>query len=217
MKAGARAVVDWRRVAVLVLFVLSALAFALAPLALPDGYDWVSQTTSEAAAQGVEGAWAARFGFLFFGFGVLALALVLGSVWGRWGGAAFAAFAVLMIATAAFSDRPWEDEAPFDRTEDLLHSATATGMGFAFAIGVVAVAVRRQGPWPPRRALDIAAVSASVVIPLSMSVAPDYAGLLQRAMFLIVYSWFATEALFTVSPLESSMALPASDGPGGER
>jgi hypothetical protein len=36
-------------------------------------------------------------------------------------------------------------------------------------------------------------------------------------MFLIAYSWFATEALFTVSPLESSMALPASDGPAGER
>lgn len=37
---------------------------ALAPLALPESYSWIELGTSESAAQGVEGAWVARAGFV---------------------------------------------------------------------------------------------------------------------------------------------------------
>jgi hypothetical protein len=38
---------------------------------------------------------------------------------------------------AAFSHRPWLPHVQFDRFEDLLHSASATGVGLAFAGGVI--------------------------------------------------------------------------------
>lgn len=59
------------------LFVVSAVCLATAPLLLPSSYSWVVQTTCESAAQGVEGAWLARMGFLLWGFvlGVLGVML----------------------------------------------------------------------------------------------------------------------------------------------
>ena len=109
------------------------------------------------------------------------------------------AFGVLMVATAAFSHRPWENAAPFDATEDLLHSIAATAMGFAFAFGVAAVAFRHGfSRWP--RPLDLPAIAAAVVLPLGMSALPDYAGLLQRLMFLVAYIWYGFEAFRSDKP-----------------
>lgn len=50
---------------------VSAAALAVAPAFMPDGYRWGVHTASESAAQGLEGAWVARLGFLTFGFGAL--------------------------------------------------------------------------------------------------------------------------------------------------
>lgn len=172
----------------------SALALALAPLLMPDSYTWVTHTTSESAAQGVSGAWLARLGFLTFGLTVSWLTVISSSRWGRWGTLLHGMFGVLMIATAAFSHRPFEPGIVFDRTEDLLHSVAATAMGFAFALGVVAVMVHRPERPVPRRVLDVAALVASVIIPLGMGAWNGSAGLLQRLMFLMAYLWYATEA-----------------------
>jgi hypothetical protein len=184
-----------RRVGILALLSLSATALGLAPLALPPSYSWVLYTTSESAAQGVQGAWVARLGFLLFGLAVLWLASFVGQRWGRWGALLLSTFGVLMLATAAFSHRPWVAGAPYDHFEDLLHSITASAMGFAFAAGVVAVGVSRRGPSRLDRGADTLAVVASVGIPLAMSQGGAYTGLLQRAMFLVSYVWYAREGL----------------------
>src|SRR5690606_28025650 len=93
--------------------------------------------------------------------------------------------------------RSWQAGAPFDRTEDTLHSVAATVMGFAFALGVTAARW-----WPGRpasfRVLDVVAIAASVVIPLAMSASTDVTGALQRAMFAIAYLWYAREAIDTL-------------------
>jgi hypothetical protein len=173
----------------------SALALALAPAVLPASYSWVAHTTSEAAAQGVPGAWLARAGFLVFGLAVLALASLRHWTWGSVGAGLHGAFGVMMIAAGVFSSRSWEPSAPFDVTEDLLHSVAATAMGFAFAFWVAACGwawVRRHGRV---RARDIAAVIASLALPLGMAANPSTAGLLQRAMFSIAYLWYGAEAL----------------------
>jgi hypothetical protein len=173
---------------------LSALALALAPLVMPAGYSWVSQTTSESAAQATSGAWVARLGFALFGLSVLALVPGCLRRWGRWGAPLHAAFGVLMVAAAVFSNRPWRAGVDWSRAEDLLHSVAASAMGIAFAAGVVAVAVvvRRA------RILDVVAVAASVLLPLGMTVWPGIDGALQRLMFLIAYAWYAVEALRVV-------------------
>lgn len=176
----------------------SAVALTLAPLLMPDSYNWISNTTSESAAQGVSDAWLARLGFLMFGLAVLWLTAISGSKWGRSGRLFHGIFGVLMTATAAFSHRPFEPSVAFDQTEDLLHSVAATAMGFAFALGVFAVMVHRPERSISRRVLDVAALAASVIIPLSMGAWSGSAGLLQRLMFLIAYLWYAIEALGTI-------------------
>ena len=70
-------------VGILCALVISATCLLLAPALMPESYSWIQHTTSESAAQGVEGAWLARLGFVTFGLGVLWLTALLRVVWGR--------------------------------------------------------------------------------------------------------------------------------------
>lgn len=181
------------RAAVLGLLAASAAALAAAPAMMPASYSWVAHTTSESAAQGVDGAWVARLGLALFGLAVCWLAAGARRRWGPGQAALHAAFGVLMLAAAAFSARAWWPGAPFDATEDLLHSIAATAMGFAFALGVAAGALRRVRAGAAVRARDLVAVAASVAIPLGMAALPAAAGVLQRGMFVVAYAWYAAE------------------------
>lgn len=189
-------------------FVASALLLACAPTFLEESYFWVAHTTSEAAAQGVEGAWISRLGFLVFGLAVLWLAQVSRESWGSTATQFHRAFGGFMIGAAVFSARAWDETIPFDAVEDLLHSVAATAMGFAFALGVFALVVRRARSREPLRWLDAAAIAASILIPTAMMLAEDFAGALQRGMFLVAYTWYgreafrATEGGRTMEPLE---------------
>lgn len=178
----------------MVLLVASLLALLLAPTQMPAGYSWLRHTTSESAAQGTPGAWLARLGFLLFGLGVLCIADRQRERWAapvRW---MHTGFGVLMMATAVFSTRPWLPDISYDAVEDTLHSITATAMGFAFAIGV-ALGLPHRGEATAGRLLDLVAIAAAVTIPLAMSAFPEWAGLLQRGMFLIAYAWYGYELL----------------------
>ncbi|MCO5317446.1 MAG: DUF998 domain-containing protein [Microthrixaceae bacterium] len=184
----------WCSVAIVAMLVSSVALLLLAPLVLDESYSWVRHTTSEAAAQGVTGAWMTRAGFALFGLAVIWLAVRRGLCWGQPATGLHALFGACMVAVAAFSLRSWQPGVPFDATEDMLHSIAATLMGFAFAFGVVAVGLRR-GRAPGSRVLDVGAVTASVLLPLWMVAAPDHAGMLQRLMFAIAYLWYGTEAI----------------------
>jgi hypothetical protein len=171
----------------------SAVALAVAPALLPETYSWVSMTTSESAAQGVPGAWLARLGFVLFGGSVVLLAALRGRSWGRAATILHACFGAFMVAAAVFSTRPW-DGAPYNATEDALHSVAATAMGFAFALGVLATLGQawRRGD-RSRWWLDAVAVAASVLLPLGMTLWPEADGILQRIMFAVAYAWYAVQ------------------------
>jgi hypothetical protein len=176
------------------LLLLSALALLLAPLNMPDSYSWLRHTTSESAAQGIQGAWLARLGFLIFGLAVLWLVERLLENWPapvRW---LHGVFGLMMVATSAFSTRPWLPNLPFDPIEDALHSFTASTMGFAFAIGV-GVRFWHRKEQGRGRIFDAAAIAASIIIPLAMNALPDWDGLLQRIMFATAYTWYIHELL----------------------
>jgi hypothetical protein len=174
----------------------SAMALALTPLLMPPGYSWLSMTTSESAAQEVDGAWLARLGFVLFGLSVVLLAVLRRRAWGVAATALHGAFGLLMLATAIFSTRSWQPGAELDRTEDMLHSVAATALGFAFAAGVLATALHARHAGRQRRWwLDATAVVASVVLPLAMTALPGADGVLQRAMFATGYAWYAAEAI----------------------
>jgi Protein of unknown function (DUF998) len=165
---------------------LSAALLVLAPLALPSSYSWIEHTTSESGAQGVDGAWMARAAFVLFAVGVAGIVVASRRRWNPWAMVAHSAFAACMITVALFSTRSWVDDAPYESTEELVHSVAATVMGFAFALGVVAVAVGRRAARP----IDVAAVTASVLVPLSMTALVSTQGLLQRVMFAVAYLWY---------------------------
>jgi hypothetical protein len=179
---------------VVTLLVLSAGALTAAPFFMPTGYAWIIHTTSESAAQGLEGAWVARLGFLAFGMAVVGLAGASRATWGRGVVVFHLLFGVGLIATATFSHRPWLPEVPFDPIEDLLHSFAATAMGFAFAIGVALRLVQRVVEGGRGRVLDVAALVAATAIPAIMAFEPDVAGLVQRLMFLVAYAWYGSAA-----------------------
>jgi hypothetical protein len=180
--------------AVLLSLAISALALTLAPLLMPESYSWVANTTSESAAQGMDGAWLARLGLVAFGVAVIVLAGGRSS-WGRSARVAHFVFGMALLVTAAASARPWIPALPFDRMEDQIHSFAATAMGFAFAFGVLAVALGNSRAGGRMRLWDIVAVLASVIIPIGMVNLAGTAGLLQRVMFAVAYVWYGIEAL----------------------
>lgn len=171
----------------------SAFALAVAPLVVPEGYSWVAHTTSQSAAQGVEGAWIARLGFLLFGFGVIWLTAVRRGTWKRWATVFHAGFGVFMIATAVFSTRSWNAAVVYNPVEDAFHSATATLLGFCFAFGVLALLLRRRKAAYKIRWFDVVALSATVLLPVAMTLLAQFAGVFQRLMFLVAYVWYLRE------------------------
>lgn len=215
---SSRSAPSWKAGAILLMLALSAMAIAVTPLVMPEGYSWVSNAISESAAQAQTNAWVGRTGFLLFGFAVLALASLAQRRWGPAGTILFTGFGGFMLATAAFSHKPWRAGVPFDGFEDLLHSITASGMGLCFAVGVVVVTLGRVRPKTAVRGFDIVAIAASFILPMSMMNMPAVAGVLQRAMFLVAYVWFALEAVrLRRSPGAPVRADPAraaaADGP----
>jgi len=172
----------------------SLLLLAVAPAFIPDSYNWVAQTTSEAAGQGVANAWIARTGFLFLGAGVILLAGLAGRRWGVAGRIVFRLYGVGMLATAVYSNKPWED-IPYVEFEDVLHSWASGVVGVSFICGVLVVMLRRPLADRARRALDWGAIGVAVGGSVLVFSVPDLSGAAQRAMFLVAYAWFAGEAL----------------------
>lgn len=198
-----------------VLLVISAVSLGGAPLFMSPTYSWVVHTTSESAGQGVPHAWIARLGFLAFGLGVCGLGVALKRVWARTVLWLHAAFGVLMIATAAFSHRPWERGAAFDPIEDALHSFTATAMGFAFSFGVLARLAQRSRARESGRFFDGVALVAATVIPLVMAARGGLDGLIQRMMFAVAYLWYAREALLLRRLGGEALETPVQPAPAG--
>jgi hypothetical protein len=183
------------KIAVVLVLIFSFGSLLAAPLLMPDSYHWIEHTTSHSAAQGLQGAWLARLGFLSFGLAVIWLAAIRKQSWPRMALWMHTTFGVFMLATAAFSVRPWIEAHPFDPVEDGLHSFTATAMGFAFAFGVLACLLKRTSDDRWGRVLDVLALTASIGIPVLMVYQADIGGLVQRVMFLIAYLWYGREAV----------------------
>jgi len=180
----------------IIMLVFSALCIFLAPLVMPEGYNWVSQAISESAAQGLRSAWVARLGFILFGLGVLWLALYRRDLWARGVYWPQLTFAVCMLGTAAFSHKPWLADAALDTVEDFLHSLTATAMGFAFTLGVIVRLLQRKVDEQRQKSYDLIAIVAATALPMTGVFVPSIAGLLQRTLFVIAYLWFMHEALY---------------------
>ncbi|MGB3684913.1 MAG: DUF998 domain-containing protein [Ornithinimicrobium sp.] len=175
------------------LLAATTLLLSLAPLGLPSSYSWLANGTSESAAQGVDGAWVARSGFVTFGVAVLWLTVLNANRW-RWPGAVcHTVFGLSMLGVAAFSHQPWLAGVPYSVREDQVHSIFASLVGFGFIAGVAAVMIARRPPSWRRAAPDGAVLLVTVTVPLLMD--SSVWGILQRVMFLAAACWYAGEAL----------------------
>jgi hypothetical protein len=169
----------------------SMLLLALAPLALPASYSWVELGTSEAAAQGVDGAWVTRAGFVLLGVAVMGVCVLRHRPWRSLATALHGCFGVGMVLVAVYSHAPWEAGTPYGVLEDRLHSVFASVVGFAFIAGVVATLAFCR---PRTRASVLGGVAALVItsiVPLLMGT-PIW-GVLQRLMFITAAAWYASE------------------------
>lgn len=183
------------RTAIILLLLVSAAAIFIAPFAMPDDYSWVANVISESAAQGVAGAWIAKLGFITFGFAVICLSVWKKVAWARGAYWLHLAFAIFMIATVAFSHKPWVEGVPYDEMEDMLHSFTATAMGFAFSFGVLVRFFQRDEKAKYRKGLDLLALVVATVAPLIGWQMSAIDGFVQRILFGIAYLWYGAEAL----------------------
>ncbi|MGB7819956.1 MAG: DUF998 domain-containing protein [Ornithinibacter sp.] len=186
------------RFALLAALASSMLLLSLAPLALPSSYSWVELGTSEAAAQGVAGAWVARLGFVLLGLAVLGVCVLRHRAWRTLATGLHACFGVGMVMVAVYSHAPWEAGVPYVELEDHLHSVFASVVGFSFIAGVAATLAARRPRTGAHTAGDITAILLTGTIPLLMN-APVW-GVLQRLMFLIAACWYGSEALLQPAP-----------------
>lgn len=192
------------RIGATTLLIAAIVALGLAPLAMPESYSWVEYGTSESAAQGIEGAWVARGGFILFGLAVLVAVRLRARTWGLAATLLHGAFGVSLFAVAAFSAKPWEDGATYVESEDVLHSLFAGIIGFGFVAGVATLILLRRQRSPKAAAPDWVAFLVTLTIPLAMD--SDIWGLLQRLMFLTAALWYGRE---TWSAPSTSAGEPA--------
>jgi Protein of unknown function (DUF998) len=178
----------------MVMLVGSGALLALASAMMPDGYSWTEHGISESAAQGIDGAWLARMGFVVFGLAVIWLTSLRTGVWETAGTVLHMCFGVCMIGVAAFSTRPWWNDATYVKSEDLLHSVFASTMGFAFIAGTASVLVAKRLQTHCVALLDLGAAVVTTALSAAMGAFPGIYGALQRVMFLVAYCWYANEA-----------------------
>lgn len=175
-------------------------AFAIAPTLLPESFSWVEHGISESAAQGIDGAWLPRLGFIFYGLAVVWLVGLRHSMWGPPATVLFALFGGSMFGVAAFAAKPWEAGSVYVESEDLLHSVFAASAGFAFIVGTVTLIVARRRRSIRAAIPDWVAFLVAAVVPLTGST--SMWGAFQRLMFLTSALWFIREAWRTTTPVE---------------
>jgi hypothetical protein len=181
---------------VVILLVAALALLGLAPLALPESYSWVEYGTSESAAQGIDGAWIARGGFILYGLAVVLLVAHRARTWGPLASVCHLCFGVSMFAVAAFSTRPWQPGATYVASEDLLHSVFAGIMGIGFVTGVATLIVVRRHRSIRAAAPDVIVFAVTLIIPLFMDT--SIWGVLQRVMFVVAAIWYGSEAMASV-------------------
>ncbi|MDH3299441.1 MAG: DUF998 domain-containing protein [Acidimicrobiia bacterium] len=167
-------------------------AFAIAPTLIPESFSWIEHGISESAAQGIDGAWLARLGLILYGLAVVWLVGLRHATWGPPATALFALFGGSMFGVAAFAAKPWEADAAFVESEDLLHSVFASTAGFAFVVGTLTLIVARRHRSILAAIPDWVAFLVAAVVPLTGST--SMWGAFQRLMFLTTALWFIREA-----------------------
>jgi hypothetical protein len=175
--------------------VLSGIAYAVSPLLMPDSYSWIAHTLSQAAAQGQEGGWLSRLGFLLAGLTILRLSSPDVVDWMPLARQCHRVTGVLVLAAIAFTDRSWDATAPYDRVENIVHSTIATSIALSFTVGVLLVLYEKRVLTGRVSLLESVVVAVEIAMPPMMLVWVEGTGLIERVMFGAGFFWYGWEVL----------------------
>lgn len=174
---------------------ISAVAFALAPLLMPPTYSWIAHTLSQAASQGLQGGWLARLGFLIGGMTMLRLAWPDVVDWAPLPRLLHRIAGAMTLAAVAFTDRSWDPHAPYDRVENIVHSAVATTISVSFTLGVLLVLQQKRQRHGRIPVFEVGVIAIQVLLPPLMLIWPGWTGVIERLMFSAAYLWYGREVL----------------------
>lgn len=158
-------------------------AVALGPLYTVDGYSPVSNVISELAAQNTPRGYIMAIAFVLMGASVV----VEGATAFRRSLIPFMAFGLFFGAAGLFGHRPIAPGWSYSEWVDATHSGLATASGIALTIGFAWQAVLARETIYRWTAGTLAL--ACVGMPLLMLWQPSFQGVVQRAMYSMVFGW----------------------------
>ena len=164
--------------------IVFAVAVVLGPFYTAEGYSPVSNVISELAAQRTRGNYIMASAFLTLGGAIVAQGV---SAFRRTL-LPFIVFGAFFGAAGLFGHKPITTGVPYSAWVDSTHSALATLSGVALTVGFCWQAAVARAHW--YRWLSVALALACVGLPLLMLQQPQYQGLVQRVMYLLVFAWF---------------------------
>lgn len=169
-----------------VLFIV--IVILIAHILAPEVYDWKRNTISELASQGYRHKWIMQIGFIGFGF-LLSIGAITNFRQGRkyrFRHLPLIIYALGILMAGIFCTRPFVDGVPYSEVEARLHSSFASIAGFALSAAMLLYFLTDQSR---RRILH--AISLVLVLGLSIAfgLASSYAGIVQRILYLVGFSW----------------------------
>jgi hypothetical protein len=166
---------------------LGILVFTAAALAGPwytvEEYGWIGNVISQLGAQNTPNAYVMVIGFLALGLGIVVDGVR------RWSRPLlpFVAFGLLMALAGLFAHKPISPTLAYSEAAHGAHGALATLAGVSITIGLVWQAVYARAR--RSRVIAIALAVLCLALPLCMLALPDAQGLIQRLMYLLVFTW----------------------------
>jgi len=164
----------------IIVFVLVVL---LGPIYTVDNYSHISNLISELGAQNTKNNFIMIIGFLVLGFGVLIDAYKRMS----YSIIPFALFGLFMAMAGIFPHKPIDSNIPYNATAHSLHSLSATLAGISISAGFIWQGFLSRSKI--QKAICFYLAIACFVFPMLMLSMNNYQGILQRIMYLQVFTW----------------------------
>lgn len=167
-------------IAILGIFILVS---SILPLFSFEGYSILGNTTSHLGARGSPNAW-----IMNVVFGVLAIRSVriIYTVRAPYIRIFGTLFGLALFMTGVFRHAPLVEGIDFSGFQNAMHSVFASATGFSFFLLSLGYGIMCKGR---QRVIAFAVASVSIIIPLGMMGFSQFAGLLQRLMFVTAFLW----------------------------
>jgi len=163
-------------------------AMIMAPVFTLESFSWISTPMVEMAAHQVPNAWIMRVGFISLGIGILLDTMHTVNRYDLHD-LPFLLFAVLMIAGGAVNLQTAS-------ASDFVASPIAHAKGFLFIFAFLSVLTGIFiriffSPAGFERIASIVVVALLILLPLTLAVAPQCTGLVDRMIYLLMVGWIA--------------------------